>query len=210
MKIAGIDEAGKGPVIGPLVVGIFCCSKKSIDRLKKIGVKDSKKLSPKKRTELFKKLKEIGEYDTIKIDARSLDELMKKRTINEILKDCYAKLINKVSANVYIVDSPDVIPERISNELSELSGKNVKALHKADERCDVVAAASIIAKVERDLEIEKIKEILGDFGSGYASDERTIRFLKNYLKKHGKLPPHTRLSWKTVSNLMQKRLEDFI
>lgn len=209
MRIAGIDEAGKGPVIGPLVVGIFCCNGERLEELKKIGVRDSKKLSVKKRKELAEKIKKIGETKILKIQAEELDELMKSKTINDILKDCYVKLIKKIDADLYILDSPDVIPERIANELKSLTNKEISAYHKADENHEVVAAASIIAKVERDAEIEKIKRILGDFGSGYASDVRTINFLKEYLKKHGKLPPHTRKRWKTTFNLMQKDLRDF-
>lgn len=209
MKIAGIDEAGKGPVIGPLVVGIFCCDRGELRELKKIGVKDSKKLSVKKREELAEKIKRVGEAKILKIQADELDELMGNKTINEILKDCYAKLIRKVDADLYILDSPDVIPERIAKELESLTNKKINAYHKADENHEVVAAASIIAKVERDREIEKIKKIIGDFGSGYASDNKTINFLKEYLKVHGKLPIHARKRWKTSFNLMQKNLDEF-
>ena len=177
MKIAGIDEAGKGPVIGPLVVSIVCCNKNGLNELKKMGVRDSKKLSVKRREELAEEIKKIGEVGILKIQADELDELMRNKTINEILKDCYAKLIKKVDADLYILDSPDVIPERISGELESLTKKKVNAYHKADENHEVVAAASIVAKIERDKEIEKIKKVLGDFGSGYASDVKTINCL---------------------------------
>ena len=210
MRIAGIDEAGKGPVIGPLVVGIFCCDDLGLKKLREIGVRDSKRLNAKKRQELAEKIREIGSIEILKIQAEELDELMKGKTINEILKECYSQLIKRMDADLYILDSPDVIPERIANELRTLTDKKVEAYHKADEKHEVVAAASIIAKVERDAEIEKIKEVVGDFGSGYASDDRTINFLKNYLRKHGKFPPHTRRRWKTTFNLMQKNLDEFL
>ncbi|RLI77703.1 ribonuclease HII [Archaeoglobales archaeon] len=209
MRIAGIDEAGKGPVIGPLVVSIFCCDNDGLERLKKIGVRDSKRLNAKKREELAEKIKKIGEVGVLKIQAEELDELMKNKTINEVLKECYSKLIRRVDADLYILDSPDVIPGRIANELKSLTNKKINAYHKADENYEVVAAASVVAKVERDAEIENIKKIVGDFGSGYASDSRTINFLKEYIKKHGKLPPHTRKRWKTAFNLMQKSLDEF-
>lgn len=210
MKIAGIDEAGKGPVLGPLVIGIFCCDDKKLRNLEKIGVKDSKKLSFNRRMEIYSKIRKLGHAETIKVHAEELDKLMECKTINDILKDCYTHLIKKVDADIYILDSPDVIPKRIANELKKLTKKEVKAFHKADEKCKVVAAASIVAKVERDMEIERIKKSIGDFGSGYASDKKTIKFLRDYLNKHGKFPPHTRMKWKTTSNLMQKDLKDFI
>jgi ribonuclease HII len=72
----------------------------------------------------------------------------------------------------------------------------------------LVAAASIIAKVEREKEIEELKEKLGDFGSGYASDPRTREVLRGWITK-GKLPSCVRRRWKTISNLKQQTLEDF-
>jgi len=134
---------------------------------------------------------------------------MSKKTINAILVDCYAEVIRRLNPDVVYVDSPDVIPERLSNTLRNMTGKDVKAFHKADELYPVVSAASIVAKVERDREIEKIKEVVGDFGSGYASAERTIRFLKDYFRKYGKFPPFVRKSWKTISRIAQQSLDEF-
>jgi ribonuclease HII len=207
MKIAGIDEAGKGPVIGPMVVcGV------SVDEnndFEKIGLKDSKKLSVKKREQFAEEIRKIAEVHLIKIESQKLDKLMEKKTINEILTDCYAEIINKLKADMTYVDSPDVIPERLGNTLNQKTGRKVKAAHKADELYPVVSAASIIAKVERDKEIEKIKKSAGDFGSGYASDERTIKFLKDYFRKHKKYPPYVRKSWKTLNRIQQQSLTEF-
>jgi ribonuclease HII len=203
MKIAGIDEAGKGAVIGPMVICGIC----SAVELK--NLKDSKKLSPKKREELAEQIKKIAKIHLIKIYPEELDRLMETKTINEILADCYAEIIDKLKADVTYVDSPDVIPERLESYLKERTGRNVKAAHKADEKYTIVSAASVIAKVERDKEIEQIKREVADFGSGYASDERTIKFLKDYFRKHRRYPPFVRKSWKTLNRIEQQSLDEF-
>ncbi len=205
---AGIDEAGKGCVIGPLIVAGVCCNSESEKQLEKIGLRDSKKLPHSKRLELYEKIVELAKVEVIKVTAKELDELMKFKTINEILKNCFVELILKLKPDVVYVDSPDVIPERLKSELEEATGRKVVAEHKADEKYLIVSAASIVAKVEREREIERIKERVGDFGSGYASDPRTREFLRKIIMS-GKLPDYVRKRWKTVANVSQLTLEDY-
>jgi ribonuclease HII len=208
MKIAGIDEAGKGPVIGPMVICGVCCSEEELAKLQKIGIKDSKKLSTKKREELAKKIKDVAKVYLIEIQPRELDKLMQSKTINDVLADSYAEIIKKLNPDVAFVDSFDE-PKRLSAFLSKRTGKDVRAAHRADELYPIVSAASIVAKVRRDREIEELKKIMGDFGSGYASDEKTIQFLRNYFRTHRKCPPFVRKSWKTISKLSQQSLDEF-
>ena len=209
-RVAGIDEAGKGPVIGPLVVCGVCCDEEKLVELERIGVRDSKKLSRKRREELAKEIAKFCKCHVLKLTPEKLDRLMEKKTINEILTDCYTEIIEELNPDVVFVDSPDVIPERLAESLKRRTGKDVKAMHRADELKPIVSAASIVAKVERDREVDKIKEELGvDFGSGYASDRRTISFLKSYFKEHGRFPPHVRKSWKTLDRICQQSLDEF-
>jgi len=205
--IAGIDEAGKGCVIGPLVVAGIACDR--IDKLVSLGVKDSKKLSHSRRIELAEEIRKIAWVEVTKVEAERLDELMKFKSLNEVLRDCYAELIRRLKPEIAYVDSPDVIPERLSRELEELTGVKVFAEHKADEKYPVVSAASIIAKVEREREIERLKEKFGDFGSGYASDPRTREKLREWIAS-GRIPSCVRRRWKTVSNLKQQTLFDML
>lgn len=204
--IAGIDEAGKGCVIGPLVVAGVCASSNSI--FESLGVKDSKKLPHKKRLELAEAINKVARVEVVKVEAEKLDELMNFKTINEVLKDCYAELINRLKPEKVYLDSPDVIPERLAADLRRICGVEVEAAHKAEDKFASVAAASIIAKVEREKEIEKLKKIFGDFGSGYSSDPKTREYLKSCISK-GFLPSVVRKKWKTVSNISQLTLEDF-
>ncbi|TDA26149.1 MAG: ribonuclease HII [Archaeoglobi archaeon] len=200
---AGIDEAGKGCVIGPLVVAGVACE--SEDYLRSIGVKDSKKLSHKKREELAEKIRRVAKIEVIKIPADELDEMMECKTINEILKESYSEIIKRLKPEIALVDSPDVKPERLASQLREMTGVEVVAEHKADEKFPIVSSASIIAKVERDKEVEILRRKYGDFGSGYASDPKTIA----YLKQLKEIPPFVRRKWKTVERLSQKSIEDF-
>lgn len=202
--IAGIDEAGKGCVIGPLVVaGVFT---ENSDILEKIGVKDSKKLSYERRLEISKKIYEFAKVFTLKIYPEELNAKMSFKSLNEILLEAYLKVILALKPRKVYVDSFDVFPDRLALKLKEMTGVEVFASHRAEDKYPVVAAASIIAKVERDKEVEELKKTFGDFGSGYASDPKTVEFLKSLLK-NGKIPPIVRKKWKTLAKLSQTTLE---
>ena len=211
MIIAGIDEAGKGPVIGPLVVCGVACDEKLLKKLADLGVRDSKKLTPKRRKEIAEELKKLVKWEAVVIQPAELDRMMEDRTINEILKETCARIISRLNPDVVFVDSFDVRPERLSAELERLTGKKVVAKHYGEEE-PVVAAASVIAKCLRDEMVERLKEKYGDFGSGYASDERTRKWLEERLKS-GEVPDIVRRKWKTVDRMMnglkQKSLHEF-
>lgn len=209
MIIAGIDEAGKGPVIGPMVICGVSISEDFQVELNSWGLKDSKKLTRNKRDEFSVKILESSEVHVLKLFPEKLDELMSSKTLNQILVDCYSEIINVLKPDLTFVDSPDVKPERFKGNLQQITGRKVKAAHKADELFPIVSAASIVAKVERDREIEILKETLGEFGSGYCSDARTIQFLKDYFKKNRKYPTCVRKKWKTLERLQQQSLGDF-
>ncbi len=206
MKVVGIDEAGKGPVIGPMIVCGVLCEESDLPKLERLGVKDSKKLKPEKRRELAKEIKKLCKICLIRVTPEEID---KSDNINDLLRECYIKIIEKLDPDLVIVDSPDVKPERLKEFLERMTGKEVISKHKADEDFVVVAAASIVAKVERDAEIDRLKREYGDFGSGYASDPKTIKFLEERIKS-GKIPPIVRRRWKTVERLSQHSLDDFV
>jgi len=206
MKVVGIDEAGKGPVIGPMVVCGVLCEESNLSKLKKAGVKDSKKLKPERRRELAEVIKKFCKICLIKITPEEID---RSDNINDLLRESYVKIIEKLDPDLVIVDSPDVKPERLKEFLERMTGKKVISKHKADEEFVAVAAASIVAKVERDAEIDRLKREYGDFGSGYASDPKTIKFLEEWIKR-GKIPPIVRRRWRTVGRLSQHSLEEFI
>jgi len=203
--ICGVDEAGRGPVIGPLVVAGVCGDEKIIASL---GVKDSKKLSPKRREKLAKDIRKVAsQIIIIKVEPEEIDALRENMTLNDIEVELFARVISQLNGDKVYVDAADVNEERFAEEIKKKLGKEIEIIseHKADSKYPIVSAASIIAKVERDRIIEELKEEMGEFGSGYPADERTKRFIEEYVKKHNELPPHTRHSWKSAKRMMKKR-----
>jgi ribonuclease HII len=196
--LCGCDEAGRGPVIGPMVIAVVCGDS---DAIKGIGVRDSKMLSETTRERMFEEIKRTANsVEYIVVDEKQIDEATFKNELNLLEAKMISKLIKP--GNEYIVDCPDVNEERFARLLTELSGNgNIVSKHKADVNYPLASAASIIAKVTREREISKIKLEIGEFGSGYPSDERTISFLEDYFKRNRKLPPHVRMSWKTVKRI---------
>ncbi|NLI61982.1 MAG: ribonuclease HII [Methanosarcinaceae archaeon] len=216
----GIDEAGKGPVIGPLCVAGVCIDDDAERRLRILGVDDSKKLSAKKREQLSYQIKKyVNEYTILEVCASQIDELRKIMTMNDIMVMCFAKVLQNISSdfNYVYMDAADVyesrfaikvrqeylknLNEKIENE--NFSKINFSAKHRADSLNIAVSAASIIAKVRRDEIIEeiKVKENV-DFGSGYPSDPKTKSFLSDWAKEHNEFPDFVRKSWKTASNII--------
>ena len=210
--ICGVDEAGKGPVIGPLVVAAVAV--KNAKDIQDLGVKDSKQLTPVKRKELSNIIKDKFDYTIEIIEAEKVDEYRKQNKLNDLNREAFEKLISKLNPNVAYVDAADVNEHRFGKQIKEkLTNENdtdIISMHKADEKIDVVAAASIIAKEAREEEIRRLKKEIGDFGSGYPSDERTIKFLKSFYADNGKWPTGTRKSWKTIERIRPvKTLDDF-
>ncbi len=206
----GVDEAGRGPVIGPMVIAGVCGDR---DKLIKIGVRDSKKLTKKRREKLEKEIKKIADKIVIRIvEPEEIDILRKNMSLNEIEVIVFSEVIRELRCREVYVDAADVNEDRFGEEIKKRVG-NIKIIskHRGDSLFPEVSAASIIAKVERDRRIKKLQEELGDFGSGYPSDLRTVKFLEKYYREHDKLPPHTRKSWKTVKRMdkKQKKLESY-
>ncbi|MBZ9571185.1 ribonuclease HII [Methanobrevibacter sp. TMH8] len=204
MNVLGIDEAGRGPVIGPLIVAGVVIPDEKVQILERMGIKDSKRLTPTRRKVLSRKLRNMFEYETVEITARDIDNLRAKDVnLNEIEKIAMLQIIDKLDADCIIVDSVDVKPKRLEEEIKSISGNdNVISEHKADDKYMQVAAASIIAKYERDSIIEQLKKEyreIGEIGSGYPSDPKTKKFLENF--SYNEMPEIVRKSWKTVENL---------
>ena len=210
--ICGVDEAGKGPVLGPLVVAAVAVDKAK--DIQDLGIKDSKQLTPEKRKELANLIKNKFSFAIEIIEAERVDEYRRQNKLNDLNREAFEKLISKLDPNVAYVDAADVNEHRFGKQIKEKltneKDTDVISMHKADAKIDVVAAASIIAKETRENEIRKLKEKIGDFGSGYPSDERTIKFLKSFYSDNGKWPTGTRKSWKTVERIRPvKTLDDF-
>jgi len=203
-RICGIDEAGRGPVIGDLVVcGVIADTLDSFDGL---GF-DSKTLSPKKREELFPKIKEKSKAHALRrVSAKEIDsknaEGCNLNTL-EFLK--MAEIINELKADVAYIDCPHPIPDKFKAELlGYLDNKNTKIIaeHKADYKYSIVGAASIIAKVTRDAMVKKLEQDYNvKIGSGYPADPNTVRFVNEFLNgEHDEIDEFIRHSWSTIKS----------
>jgi ribonuclease HII len=203
-----------------LVIAGTCFEEKDLDKLRRWGVKDSKLLSVAQRERFYDKIIKFAKshkvviVDNKEIDSRSTVGL----NLNELEALKIANIVEELLPNQVIVDSPHPIAEKFESAVlkfvkPENKGKfKIISEHKADFKYVECAAASILAKVTRDREIEKIKEQIGiDFGSGYSSDERTIEALEQY--HDGKLNAFIRKSWATYKNIISKKdqtsLEEF-
>ena len=206
-----MDDAGRGPVIGPLVIAGVSIEEEKVDQLKSLGVRDSKKLSPKARMELSVEIpKIVDEFHILELEASHLDRVVgrspKFQRLNLLEAKAMAKVIEKLKPHLAYVDASDTRPERFKNNiLEQLSYKpRVISEHHADERYPTVSAASILAKVQRDSRIEEIKKQYGEVGSGYAHDPITVRFLSEWYVANGDFPPIVRRSWRTLKNIIGK------
>lgn len=201
--ILGIDEAGRGSVIGPLVVGGVLMKRKKLKFLDRIGVKDSKRLSASKRTVISRKIKKITEFKSIVIGADEIDHLRNTGTnLNKIETNAMIEIIQSFNPDMCCIDCIDVNEERFHNRIQHINHKmKVITEHKADDTYQIVSAASIIAKVERDKQLAIIRKEYGAVGSGYPSDKYTIEYLKSL---NGKYPPIVRQTWNTVKNMTDK------
>lgn len=214
--ILGIDEAGRGPIIGPMVMAGVIIEETELDKLKALEVKDSKLLSPRQREDLFPKIiKLVKNHKIIILSPQEVDAALESETsnLNWLEAQTSARIINELKPDKAIIDSPSVNCEAYKKYLVNLlNNKNITAIveHKADVNFPIVSAASILAKVTRDDEIEKLRKRYGDFGSGYLSDVKTKDFLKENYSKH---PEIFRKTWQPfkdeVSGKSQKKLGDF-
>ncbi len=187
--ICGVDEAGRGPIIGPMVVAAVAVENHS--QLPK-GLKDSKLLTREKREELFERIARLPHAVRI-VPPKEIDEWVFQGRLNWLEAKHMIALLSELGATEAIIDCPSRDREGFAAHIaSAVPGCEVRAMFKADQKYKVVSAASIIAKVTRDRLIDAIKRDLGvEFGSGYLTDPRTQSFLDDFDADF----PHFRRSW---------------
>ena len=212
MLIAGVDDAGRGAVIGPLVIAGVVLDDKDLPKLKEIGAKDSKLLSPHRREVLSEQIRKIvKKYAVLKLQPDEIDVVVqsgrKLHKLNWLEAHTMARVIEALRPDKVYVDASDVLEERFKQHILECLPFEVDIVseHKADRNYVAVSAASIIAKVERDREITLLAQVYGDFGSGYPSDPRTIHFLESLMKKTDEYPEYIRKSWKPAKKVKDGR-----
>jgi ribonuclease HII len=198
-----------------MVIAIASISREKEELLVRMGVRDSKALTPSRRRALRALLERVLDYYAVRVvEPAEVDEAVSKGQLNLLEARIIAELVRQAASEVELevvyVDSPDPVPERFERLLTSLIGEGVRVVAEngADAKYVVVGAASIIAKTERDRIVEELKRKYGDFGSGYPSDPKTREFAERWLREHGEPPPFARKSWSTWSALARKRTLD--
>ncbi len=220
-------------MVGPIVISVVSISSGKLNRLSRAGVRDSKLLTGRKRMFLYDEIYSLAEEVlSYSISNTEINQAMANHiSINELEALNFAKILDSMqsSPSRVFLDSPDVISERFGMRVGYFSQKrllvsglkqkrsgagsgSIKLIseHKADSRYPVVSGASIIAKVERDREIQRIADRSGlDIGSGYPSDSYTVSAIREDLGR-GRLAPYLRERWQTIKAIRQLRMEEFL
>ncbi len=214
MLTLGIDDAGRGPVIGPMILAGCLLDSKYDRELKNLGVKDSKQLTQKRREFLEGKIKEVAQsFEVVLASPSEIDEFVRNdNNLNSLEAIKMAEVVNKINKTQekikVVVDCPSVSIEKwkdfFKTKIDNLSNLEVVCEHKADKNYVAVSAASILAKCVREKEMAKLREKYGEgIGSGYPSDSKTCNFLKQNLKSHSNKGIF-RKSWKTWQQACSK------
>lgn len=206
--IVGMDEAGRGPPIGPLVIGIVGITPAQEKLLQELGIKDSKKLKMQQHKDFTELIKQHSTFcDTLIVPAHEIDALRDQITLNEIEVFKFRELLQRYRkyAGILQLDAADVNAERFGSHFVDMIKGEIISEHKADGNYIAVGAASICAKYVRDTIIAKYREQYKEeglplFTKGYPKDAQP--FLKAYVAKYGHLPDIARVSWKTCTKIL--------
>lgn len=206
----GVDEAGKGPVLGSMFAA---CVRGDPARLPD-GVADSKRLAPSRREELAAAVRERFDVGLAAVPPARIDG---DEDMNTLTVAAHAEAVADVVAagDAGLCDAGDTSESRFARRVGDriASDLDLRAEHGADESDPMVAAASIVAKVERDAHVADLAAEWGEVGSGYPSDPTTRSFLREYVGEHGELPACARESWSTCDDVLaaaeQSALDDF-
>lgn len=210
--VGGVDEAGRGSIIGPLVVAGVSVRESRLEELRNMGVRDSKKLTAKARARLSGEIVKVVDVVCVhKVGPDKVDESVMLRGLNRLEAEVMASVIDRIGAQEVYVDCCDVnttrYRERIERCLTS-SPKKLHSMHHADATNIAVSAASIIAKITRDHEIQEIRSKYGpEIGSGYPADKTTMGFIRKWVIENGEAPEFARRSWKPLRQMMEQRIQ---
>jgi len=207
--IGGVDEAGRGSIIGPMIVAGVSLGRSGVRQLRELGIKDSKALRPLSREKFFGHILELAHsLCVVKIDCCEIDRYVFFNGLNELEAKSMGEVINNIRANRIYVDACDVNLDRYLASLRrhiQLPQPRLYCLHHADCINEVVSAASIVAKIIRDREVQEIRKKHHNIGSGYPSDKKTMFFIKKWVRKYKSPPLFARRSWKPLRIMLERQ-----
>lgn len=193
MLTIGIDDAGRGPLIGPMILAGVLANKEQERKFKSKNIRDSKDIPQPERVSLEKLIKENSiSHKVIAITPFEIDSALNSpgTNLNKLEASISSKIINALNTKKekikVIIDCPSTNIQAWKSEVQSkiTNPENIELIceHKADVNHVSVSAASVLAKVKRESEVSKIRKQFGDIGSGYPSDPKTKEFLKKYGK----------------------------
>ena len=203
-----MDEAGRGAVLGPLVVAGVLVPESQKEKLWSLGVRDSKAIARPRRKAILKRLFREGARGKVVVIP---PEKIETQSLTALELSAMAQLMTDLHPDEVLLDAPvgpGALPHFL-HALSRASGfprEKIQGFPKADQKDPVVAAASILAKVVRDSYVLFLRQTYGDFGWGYPGEPRVQEFLREWLARHGDLPPICRQRWRTVSRFLESEL----
>jgi ribonuclease HII len=208
IRILGIDEAGRGPVLGPLVLCGAVLSQSKINDLVDLNPIDSKKLTHKQRLSYEKGLKNIlDDYKILVVEPFEIDTYVKRNKLNILEAEKMAKIINHFKPEIVYLDAPQISTIKFRKIVENNLKCNPKIIaENYAERYPIVAAASILAKIQRDQIIKSMESKYGKIGSGYSFDVDTIQFLRNYVLENRELPKIARTTWAPAKRILRSVL----
>jgi ribonuclease HII len=208
----GLDEAGRGSCVGPLVVSLVATDEAGLRALAELGIRDSKKLAPSRRLDIFSGILLCSTYVAVSaVQPQIIDSHNISHLTMEAMRSLTALLAKRYPIRRVVADCVNP-PRRLQRLLRGLLRPEVEVLvvEDADDKYVECMAASIVAKVVRDNEIAKLRAVYGVRGSGYPSDPETLEWLMSKASQ-GALPPCVRRSWRTVKRIpLGERLDRWL
>lgn len=209
-RVLGLDEAGRGALLGPLIVAGAILPAEDLPRLVKLGVKESKALSRAQRPRLLRELWDWGVRGRVMVIP---PERIDQGNLTQLELEAMVALVQRLRPDQVIADppvAPRAIP-RFRRRLAQTTGLaegHILLFPKADAQDPLVAAASLLAKVVRDGYVHALRSRYGDFGWGYPGEPKVRVFLVRYVRAHGELPPICRRRWRTVQEVLGAKLQE--
>lgn len=206
MRILGFDEAGRGCVLGPMLVGGYLLDEDDVGVIREAGGRDSKGMTAARRAAIVPALVELAlDHRTVALSAAEID----RGNLNALEEQTFAQVTAELRPDRVQIDAP-VPPAGLGRfrrrmaALLDMPVEHIEVANQAEDRFPAVGAASVLAKVERDAAIAALRDEYGDIGSGYPSDPKTRRFLAELLEQDAALPPFVRTRWDTVRKLREE------
>jgi ribonuclease HII len=203
--VVGIDEAGRGAWLGPLVVGAVAVPRERLADVVASGARDSKTLSPTRREAILERLLSCASARSVEASPAQVDRHVRDGRLNELEAALFGELARGFAPAEARVDACDANARRFGTSVARHAGPTVvvRAHHHADANDPLVGAASIVAKVRRDRAIRALAERLGEaIGSGYPSDPTTVAFVRRTVRPGEPRPAWLRSSWATTRRVI--------